>query len=129
MFNLKFRLLFSISLLLLTFSATAHAEDPYLKEVLEAVKATSCSEVHVVIAKKVGVIQWAGGSLRYLYDEDIGQLKAAVLDSNKRVIETDMDLEIPLYSDPNFDALYDKFLSEVRELFQKDFDSHPPNGC
>jgi hypothetical protein len=60
-------------------SATAFAGDPDLDYILKAVRATPCSQVQVVIAPNIGAIRWDGGSLRYLYGEDIAPLRQAVV--------------------------------------------------
>src|SRR4051812_46543938 len=110
---------------LLLMSVAAQAADPDLDYILRAVRATPCSQVQILIADNIGVIRWEGGSMRYLYGEDIAPLKAAALESGKRAIDPGHALEIPDLSAPGWGAVEDRLVEELNRIFEQDREEHP----
>jgi len=114
---------------LLFASLSAYAGDPDLTSILGAVRAAPCSQVQVVIAPNLGAVRWEGGSMRYLYAEDIAPLQAAVVDSGKLPIAVDQPFEVPNTNDPNWSDVYDRMVAELNRLFTQDRVEHPADHC
>jgi hypothetical protein len=110
-------------------SSAAWAHDPDLDYILDAVAKTDCSRVQVLTAKNIGAIRWAGGSLRFLYDEDIAPLRATTLQSGKRSIEVDRAFELPNLNQPDWGEIEDRLVTDLNRIFVEDFQNHPPQGC
>lgn len=127
------RRLFRISLWIVTAwsacPALALAHDPDLDAVLDAVHATPCSEVQVLIAREVAVIRWSRQSLRYLYPDDFSALRSAARGSGKRVTRIPVRLGMPELSDPDWSSKYERFVRRVNWILDRDYDTHPPDGC
>jgi hypothetical protein len=114
-----------MSLLPLFLSVPAFAGDPDLPYIVDAVKKTPCAELQVLIAKNIGVIRWQGGSMRYLYEDDIAPLRDAQVSSGKLPIDVDQTFDIPNTQDPNWPDVEDRLFKALNAIF----DSHPNSSC
>jgi hypothetical protein len=121
---------FSFAFLSLSlFSITARAGDPDLDYILKVLSETDCAQVQVLIAPNIGVIRWDGGSMRYLYDEDIEPLRAADVASGKLPLDTDRVFVIPNLNDSNWGEEEDLLVAELNRLFRWDRAAHPEGDC